>query len=300
MRRVGWWVWADKPGDVFEERGALQWEFIKSLLPQNWSFDGKNVFDFGCGPGRILTPALAENPEANYYASDIYEPHVIWLREQLPAVNVMLSGEYPPLPVPDGHFDLTWAFSVYTHLLDNWSDWLVELHRMAKDDGLLVITIFGPGHVSLAEEPIGEDIIGMNVFFPSAPWEAGGPLIALSEWWIRAHWGRAFEILEIRPGDQSGPPPLFGQGVVVMRKKPGVFTAEDLERPEPGEDREVYALRQNIMSLRREVALHHVIVNSRSWTMTAPLRRTAAKLRTDPRVQKLMALRAAAQSRFGS
>src|ERR1700752_4270024 len=98
MRRVGWWVWAEKPGDVFEERGALQWQFIKSLLPADWSFEGKNVFDFGCGPGRIRPRAVPKNPEASSWASDISEPHVHWLREHLPQVNVIHSAEYPPLP----------------------------------------------------------------------------------------------------------------------------------------------------------------------------------------------------------
>ncbi|HEY1518174.1 MAG TPA: hypothetical protein VGF91_17230, partial [Solirubrobacteraceae bacterium] len=48
---------------------------------------------------------------------------------------------------------------------------------------------------------------------------------------------------------------------------------------EPGEDRELSALRANILSLRREVARHAVILDTRSWKMTAPLRAAMNSLR---------------------
>jgi hypothetical protein len=88
--------------------------------------------------------------------------------------------------------------------------------------------------------------------------------------------GTRFEILELRRGDPAGTPPLFGQSAVVMRKLPGVFTIEDLERPEPDEPREFAALKQNIGSLRRELAKTSVVLGNRSWRLTSPLR-TAAK-----------------------
>lgn len=88
---------------------------------------------------------------------------------------------------PDGQFDLIFAFSVFTHLVDSWSAWLLELHRVLKVGGLLIVTVFGPGHSSVGEEPVGEEIIGMNILYPSATWDLGGPLVLHSEWWLRAH-----------------------------------------------------------------------------------------------------------------
>jgi hypothetical protein len=44
-----------------------------------------------------------------------------------------------------------------------------------------------------------EDRIGMNVLRPDQPWDAGGPVVLMSDWWVRAHWGRAFEILDVAP-----------------------------------------------------------------------------------------------------
>ncbi len=280
MRRVGWDIHARHPADVFEERGRNQWGFIKSLLPGDWYFEGKRILDFGCGAGRILQPAMVDDPEGEYWGCDIDARSVEWLRRHLaPPLHVFQTRDWPPMQLPDRHFDLIYAFSVFTHIVDSWSAWLLELHRVLKDDGILIATVFGPGHSAFAEEPVAEGIIGMNVLYPSASWDVGGPLVVHSDWWLRAHWGRPFEILDLRPGDPPGPPPLFGQGVVVMRKRCGALTTEELEQPEPGEPRELAALRENVSSLRREVARQNVSLTSRSWRLTAPLRAAAQLLR---------------------
>jgi SAM-dependent methyltransferase len=280
MRRVGWDVFSRRPGDVFEERGSLQWQLVKALVGEDWSFAGKRVLDFGCGSGRILMPAIADEPEAEFLGCDIHAPSVAWLREHVPAPErIFQTGDWPPMDQPDGRFDLIYAFSVFTHLLDSWSAWLLELHRLLADDGLLAVTVFGPGQYTFGEEPVSEESVGMNVLYPSAPWDTGGPLILHSEWWLRAHWGRVFDIVLLRLGDQGGAPPLFGQGVLVMRKRPGSFTVEELERPEADEPRELLALRGNVLSLRREIARHSVVLNSRSWRLTAPLRVAARRIR---------------------
>jgi SAM-dependent methyltransferase len=285
IRRVGWEIHhASSPADVYEQRGLLQWRLIKSLMPEGWSVEGKRVLDFGCGAGRVLRSAVSEDPGAELWGSDIHGPSIAWLQEHLcPPAHVFQTGEWPPTSQPDGQFDLIYAFSVFTHLTGQWAAWLAELHRLLADDGILVITVFGPGHTSFGVHPVNEDVIGMNVFSPSANWDEGGPLIIHSNWWIRAHWGRGFEILEIRDGDPAGPPPLFGQGVVVMRKRAGTFSAADFERPEPGESREIAALKENVASLSREIGEHttrfKVHVGSHSWRMTAPLRKLAALAR---------------------
>jgi SAM-dependent methyltransferase len=281
MRRVGWDVYSRRPGDVYEERGREQWRLIKSLLPEDWSFEGKRVLDFGCGAGRIVRHALSEDPAGEYWGCDIDARSIEWLRANLsPPLHPFQTDEWPPTQEPDGQFHLIYAFSVFTHLLDNWSAWLVELHRLLASDGLAVITVFGPGISSHGDVAIEEDNTGMNVLSPGTEWDAGGPLIVHSQWWLHAHWGRAFEIVELRPGVPGGPPPLFGQGILVMRRRPGSFTTAELERFEPDEPRELAAVLANLASLRREVENHaeaiRIFARSRSWRMTAPLRRVAA------------------------
>lgn len=274
MHRVGWAIHADRAGDVFEERGELQWAFLKTLLPAGFELDGRRVLDFGCGVGRILLPAVRADPGADHWGYDIHGPSVEWLAGEVgDRAHVARCGDLPPLPHPDGHFDLVYAFSVFTHLVESWSAWLAELHRLLADDGIAVITVAGPGLPEVHQAPLDPDRIGMNVICPWMPWDGGGPLVVHSEWWLRAHWGRAFEILDLRPGDPAGPPPLFGQGVVVLRRRPGAaVTPEELERPEAGEAREIAALRENVRSLSAELQRETVYRRSLSWRVTRPVR----------------------------
>ncbi len=271
---------------MFDERGREQWELITSLLPEGWTFDGTRSLDFGCGAGRILRHAATKTPEGEFWGSDIDPRSIAWLQANLPEVHAVLSDGAPPLPVPDGHFRMAWAFSVFTHLAFEWSAWLAELHRVVEEGGILVVTMFGPGHTRFGTVPVGEEHNGMNILSPHVEWDKGGPFILLSEWWIRAHWGRAFEILELREGVPHGPPPLYGQGVVVMRRRPGTITIEELEAPEPGEPRELAAARQNIETLCAELIRvgreNRVYETSKSWRWTGPLRtigRRARRLR---------------------
>ncbi len=282
--RVGWDLHSDNPVEVYEQRGREQWGLVKSLLPEGWTFAGKRVLDFGCGAGRVVRHALSEDPDGSYWGCDIDERSVEWMRANLaPPLQVFRSEEWPPTPMADGHFDLIYAFSVFTHLLDSWSAWLLELHRLLARDGVLIVTVFGPGISSHGEVPVGEDINGMNVLEPGTEWEDGGPLIVHSEWWLRAHWGRAFEVVQLRHGDPAGSPPLFGQGVIVMRKRLGSFTREELERVVPDEPREFAAVLANVASLRAEVeqqaAEIRVFATSRSWRLTRPLRTIARLVR---------------------
>ncbi len=284
MRRVGWDLHSRDPAEVYEERGREQWRLIKSLLPASWTFAGKRVLDFGCGAGRVTRHALLEDPSGEYWGCDIDSRSIDWMRANLsPPLRVFQVEDWPPTQQPDGQFDLIYAFSVFTHLLDSWSAWLLELHRMLDEDGVLIVTVFGPGVSAHGEVPIGEDINGMNVIEPGTDWEHGGPLIVHSEWWLRAHWGRAFEIVELRRGDPSGAPPLFGQGILVMRRRPGIFSTVDLEHPQPDEPRELAAALGNVASLRREVerqaAEIATFATSRSWRLTAPLRMIARLVR---------------------
>ena len=56
-------------------------------------------------------------------------------------LRVFLNGFAPPLPLPDAHFDVVTAFSVFTHIDELDSPWLLELRRILKPGGLLDATI---------------------------------------------------------------------------------------------------------------------------------------------------------------
>ncbi len=126
-----------------------------------------------------------------------------WSENLCPPLHALRNEAAPGLPFEDGHFDLVWALSVFTHLADSWAAWMLELHRVLADDGILIATSLGPRHSErIAKERWEDDRIGMNALRQWASYPDGAPVVLHSTWWLRAHWGRAFEILEV---DESPP-----------------------------------------------------------------------------------------------
>ena len=304
--RVGAIEHSEDPLELYEMLGRESRDQIVSMLPEDWSFDGKRVLDFGCGSGRTLRHFLDEAERGEFWGCDIDGKSITWLRQHLsPPIHAFPNAPIPPVSQPNGSFDLVYAISVFTHLTDTWSEWLLDLHRLLSDDGFLIATYMGEAMSEwLASEPWMEDRIGMNVLRSWQGWDQGGPLVLHSDWWIRAHWGRAFEIVDVVHQPEMGGE-LGRHSWAILRKRPGHFTAADLEEFEPGEEREIKALRHNISQLQSEVAtqvtqreaeaddlrerLEQTIgllesttagyEESASWRMTKPLRTLAQRRR---------------------
>jgi SAM-dependent methyltransferase len=241
------------------EYGRVTREELISRLPEGWEWSGKRILDLGCGTGRVLRHFHAEAELAEFHGCDLHAPTLEWLRANTTMpVKLFLAPERPPLPVPDKHYDLIFALSVFTHITDAWAEWLLEVHRVLSNDGVFICTFQGSGmadQLRLApwHEEWSDRRFGMNVLNAGLSWGQGGPSVWHAPWWIRAHWGRAFEIEELRPhgfttADETGP------GVAVMRKRSLDLTPEDLIAPEPGEPREFDYLRANVEQLGRESA----------------------------------------------
>ena len=217
------------------------------------------MLDFGCGSGRVLRHFAELSKDVELWGCDIDRPSIEWLQEHLsPPLHVLTNDKRPPLDLPSEHFDLIYAISVFTHLTEEWSSWLLELRRLLKPGGLLVATFLGAGAARVLEplawhEPWEEERVGMHLIALGTPWDLGGPCVMHGRWWIEAHWSRAFEILSLSPGADGR------QGMLVGRKtSERAPTREELERFEPGEPREVEAL---VWSLRQA---HAEIVSMRA------------------------------------
>jgi SAM-dependent methyltransferase len=294
--------------------GIFLRSFIEDALPSDWTWTGRRVLDFGCGAGRVLRHFASEAADGEFWGCDIDGPSIEWLRRNLcPPLHpdhLLQSLESPGLPLADGSFDLIYAISVYTHLTDDWAGWLLEHHRLLTEGGLLLATFLGEGAIEKwAGQKWNEDGIGMNALKAGTPWDLGGPITLHSPWWLRAHWGRAFDVLALRPGGEKP----GSHGLILLRRKPVHLTVEDLERLEPDEPREVSALRHHVQQLRDETLelrraieyLEHrlsatedgeerirqlqdelrrtkdlleAIRGSASWRLTAPLRAAVAAL----------------------
>jgi SAM-dependent methyltransferase len=274
----GW----DDPYRAYEALGAQTKSAIVSLLPDDWTFEGKRVLDFGSGAGRTLRQFLPEAEAGEFWGTDIDDASIAWLRDHLcPPLHAWGASVAPPLGLEHGTFDLAYAVSVFTHLTDNSTAWLLELHRLLKPGGLLVATYMGRWNSEFAAgESWDENKIGRNVLSHDRDWEAGGPAILMSDWWMREHWGRAFDVLDVKPQFQN-------MSWALMRKADVEVTTEELERP--GDDpREYAALRHNLVQVQREINQNRlraaITANEReartrqeyeqtlSWRLTSPLR----------------------------
>lgn len=270
--------WSD-PTRVYEQMGAETKSALLKLLPEDWSFSGKRVLDFGCGSGRTLRQFLAEAQDGEFWGADIDAPSLEWMERVLcPPLHAWRSAAGPPLGLEPASFDLVWAISVFTHLPSSSSlSWLVELHRLLKPGGFLIATYHGRWNSEfIAGEPWDENRVGMNVLRHNQAWDDGGPMVLMSDWWVDEHWGRAFAIV----GRLSH---IHNFTWVLLRKLDVDLTPEDLETPS-GDPREYVALRHNLRQVQREVELHaahaaaqEVEMRERyestlSWRITKPLR----------------------------
>jgi SAM-dependent methyltransferase len=235
------------PQAAYDALGAQTKAALLGLLPDDWSFAGRRVLDFGCGAGRTLRQFLAEAETAEVWGADVDAASVEWLTRHLcPPLHAVRCGERPPLPFADGSVDLAWAISVFTHLTDASAAWLLELHRVLRPDGLLMASYMGRWNATTwTGEPWDEDRIGMNVLHHGNAWSEGGPVVLMSDWWVREHWGRAFEFVAVAPE-------VHGQTWALLRRRDVARSVEDLERPS-GDPREVAALRHNVRQLQREI-----------------------------------------------
>ncbi len=311
MYRVGDLSQAEDDRAAYDEIGRDALARMYRMLPEGFSADGPCVLDFGCGAGRTLRHLLVDWPGAELWGCDVDRESIDWLREHgAGRITAFQVNDEPGLDVAEGHFDIVLAFSVFTHLSLHWAGWMTELHRVLAPDGLLYATFLAPSFAEpWAGETLDEEDTGMVVLGEGTPWDEGGPCAFVSDWWLRAHWGRAFEIVSLDPGTPTA------QGAVLLRRRPVPVTAELLERPEEGEPRELRAavagtkavmrddgrrrpwlhsalaattaqaaerqgeldrLSARCLALERELAIRsgqlEAVYRSKSWRLTAPLR----------------------------
>jgi SAM-dependent methyltransferase len=276
-----------EPFDAYETLGAETKTALLRLLPDDWSFANKRILDFGCGAGRTLRHFLVEAEHGEVWGTDIDEASIAWLSANLsPPLRTIRNEADPPLGLESGSFDLIWALSVFTHLSDNSLAWLLELHRLLASGGLLIATYMGRfnGEV-FTHEHWDEDRIGMNVLRRDQGWEAGGPMVLMSDWWVREHWGRAFTI-------EAREPEMHGQTWVLLKKREVELAVESLEAPSE-DPREYAALRHNLRQVERdgefaldqlrqhyETHIQRHYEDSFSWRITRPLRNASAFMRS--------------------
>ena len=103
-----------------------------------------NILDFGCGVGRVLLQFTRNYSNNNYYACDIDDTSINFIKRNYKNVKSYANDHTPPLDYQDSSFDLIYSISIFSHLnLEDQDAWLAELSRVVNKDGYLFLTIEG-------------------------------------------------------------------------------------------------------------------------------------------------------------
>ena len=165
-----------------------------------------NILEFGVGYARLLRQLFPF--KANLHGCDVTPETIEWCNRHLSGrASFNLTRFQPPLPYLDGMFDFIFANSVFTHVQkEDTEAWVVEMHRIIKPGGHLIITqydlnehlrFFSPvaldkalrtdGYITWGNPSVKEN----NIYFTPKT--------------LEKVWGKKFTILMSRPHflDQS-------------------------------------------------------------------------------------------------
>lgn len=104
-----------------------------------------NIFDWGCGPARIIRhlPSLVDN-SCHFFGSDYNPKYIEWCCKNIPNVSFSTNQLNPPLDYQSELFDIAYGISIFTHLSEEMHyQWFNELMRVLKPNGILFLTLQG-------------------------------------------------------------------------------------------------------------------------------------------------------------
>jgi SAM-dependent methyltransferase len=185
---------------------------IKDLAAEYGVIRGR-YFDFGGSTGRVFRHFALQSEAWDVWSCDFKISSLEFNLKYFPSrIRVFLNSSLPSLPVPDAYFDLISACSVFTHIDEGETGWLLELRRTLKVGGIACISIhsketwerntgelladvtaFRPDIADLAELPEGKTVV---TFRNDDPYKCH---TFHSDDYIHRNWGRFFEICEVRP-----------------------------------------------------------------------------------------------------
>jgi SAM-dependent methyltransferase len=204
-------------GDAFEQAGRAEALDIYGAVNDRISLEHPlRILDFGCGCARVLRFMGELAPESRFHASDSDGEAVSWCLENYAEevrrgrYTFVRHGAIPPAPLKSDYFDLIYATSVFTRLPEDLEHrWLAELRRIAKPDGLLVLSTRGEALIRGRLSAEDRKALGDRGFLhfgrgsPEVP-----PGHDQAAWHARAYvdrvWSRYFHIVGHVPAGMAG------------------------------------------------------------------------------------------------
>jgi SAM-dependent methyltransferase len=127
------------------------YKFVLANLPEQ-DLEARRLLDFGGGWGRILRFFLREFPAEHLVLADVLKDAVECARSLNPPYEIIHNQVNPPLPIEEGSLGICYAFSVFSHLSEQYcSDWLRHLAHLLAPGGRLIITTRGKAQIDYLE-----------------------------------------------------------------------------------------------------------------------------------------------------
>ncbi|TMC54716.1 MAG: class I SAM-dependent methyltransferase [Chloroflexi bacterium] len=110
---------------------------------------GGRILDFGCSSGRVIRVVKAYRPDLDCHGCDPNEAAIRWATDNLPDISFAVSPLHPPLSHASSSFDCVFGISVWSHFGHAAaSSWLIEINRLLKPGGVLILTTHSFGSVA--------------------------------------------------------------------------------------------------------------------------------------------------------
>lgn len=186
------------------------------------------LLEWGAGSGRMTAHLPAFAPRAQITAVDTDTEAIAWVADNLPVQSATSIPLLPPTAFDDDAFELVIGHSVFSHLAVQSQDaWLAELARVTRPGGHVAVSFNGQAAL---DWHVGHPLVELPDAVEGA-YERHGIGIWVGDGWenefydgyhttfhqhayVREHWGRWFEVVEIHPAAA-----LPIQDIVVLRAR---------------------------------------------------------------------------------
>lgn len=185
---------------------------------------GGRYLDFGGSTGRVFRHFQFQSSAWRVMSCDFKMSSVEWNTFYYPSeIEVFQNNYNPVLPIESNSVALISAMSVFTHIDETETSWLMELRRILRPGGLLLATIHDE-NTWQSDQRLRENAIKLNPTWTHdempegrrvSTWRTDDPYrcnVFQSQSYIRHQWARYFEVVDILPCS-------FGAQTMVVLKK---------------------------------------------------------------------------------
>ena len=127
------------------------YKYVRSTCKLREMNDPK-ILDFGGGWGRISRFFFRDTKPENIWVSDCLTDSIRWLKETGNPCQIVKNEPLPPIVGLEPGFDLIYAFSVFSHLSQEFLDtWIPYLMSVLRPGGYLIVTTRGREFIKFLE-----------------------------------------------------------------------------------------------------------------------------------------------------